>query len=236
MTPLLMLIATAALGVESGWEPLPEGGYDYMIQIEPQLLDILKKGDQEVFSDVPSHIDVRRFRIFAGTGKLARVDAPNQPPAQPPSGGAGAPHAGGEPHDAGQSPLGSPPAEPDEHPHGGRHGMPAEHEKQPHEATPGHAADPSGGTLGAPGELSDSGAAAAPLDAHPAGFNSGQTPVEMNKPELKDQPERPWLPFVIAAVLLCCSLGANLYLGWIAWDARIRYREALSKFRPAPAA
>ncbi len=42
---------------------------EYIIQIEPQLIDTLAK-DHDLSSDVPAGLDVRRFRITVGTGKL----------------------------------------------------------------------------------------------------------------------------------------------------------------------
>jgi len=61
-------------------------------------------------------------------------------------------------------------------------------------------------------------------------------PHDANKPNtdiVAGEPARPWLAFVAVMAFLCCSLGANLYLGWAAWDARSRYREVLARFRPA---
>ena len=42
-----------------------------------------------------------------------------------------------------------------------------------------------------------------------------------------------WIAFVDRAwCCLCCSLGANIYLGWTAWDARSRYRATLARAAP----
>jgi hypothetical protein len=83
MSSLFILITAAALGIEVGWVPLTEGGHEYTIQIEPQLLEVLQRGEDEIFSDVPPELDVRRYRLMVGTGKLARVFArpgdPNEP-------------------------------------------------------------------------------------------------------------------------------------------------------------
>ncbi len=65
---------------------------------------------------------------------------------------------------------------------------------------------------------------------------SGANSVEAQRPNLPgDAESRPWLVLVTAIALLCCSLGGNIYLGWIAWDARHRYRGALAKWRGASA-
>jgi hypothetical protein len=43
------------------------------------------------------------------------------------------------------------------------------------------------------------------------------------------------MPFFVALVLLCCSLGANIYLAWAAWHARSQYRSIISNVRTSPA-
>lgn len=85
MNALMILVATAAVGVDVGWQPLSDGGVEYIIQIEPQLLDTLAK-DHDLSSDLPTGLDVRRFRITVGTAQLPRIM-----PAAPP--GAAAPSA-----------------------------------------------------------------------------------------------------------------------------------------------
>jgi len=71
MNALLLLTATAALGIDYGYQPLPTGGVEYIIQIEPQLLAQVAQG-KPIMSDVPAGLDVRRFRIMVGTGQLPR--------------------------------------------------------------------------------------------------------------------------------------------------------------------
>jgi hypothetical protein len=41
------------------------------------------------------------------------------------------------------------------------------------------------------------------------------------------------MPLLFTAVALCVSLGGNVYLGWIAYSARSRYRGLVDKFRSA---
>jgi hypothetical protein len=38
-------------------------------------------------------------------------------------------------------------------------------------------------------------------------------------------PSKPWLPLVMTMLVLFASMGGNLYLGLIAWDARHHYRK-----------
>src|SRR5689334_20612327 len=73
MIPIYISLAVAALGIEVGWVPLPEGGHEYTIQLEPEMLEVLRKQKEEVFSEVPPQVHVRRYRLLVGTGKLARV-------------------------------------------------------------------------------------------------------------------------------------------------------------------
>lgn len=79
------LIVALTLGVDVGWRPLPEGGLEYIIQIEPELLRSLERG-QPIASDVPLILrDIRRYRIQVGNGPLPQegpLDAP-QPGAEP---------------------------------------------------------------------------------------------------------------------------------------------------------
>jgi hypothetical protein len=90
----------------------------------------------------------------------------------------------------------------------------------------------------APAELPNSGATAGSIksvtfDEKPAGTSVER---ETGKPELAGQPvSRPWFPLIAAIVLLGCSIGGNVFLGWVAYDARNRYRNAIAKFRGATA-
>ncbi len=218
MNPLLVLLATAALGVEVGWEPLPGGGHEYTIQIEPQLLGMLERGTEEIFSEVPPELDVRRYRIKVGTGQLPRnlgqpaTPEPGQPDRPPPA-------------DNDFDNL--PPA--GENDAGGLSGVESEPPEDNAASAPA-AAQP-------PEKLPMDGQASGPIEQ--AGFDSPSdesqdaAPVRARKPALPDEPGRPWSVLVGSVVLLCCSLGANVYLGWIAWDARHRYRSAVAKLRTA---
>jgi hypothetical protein len=75
-------------------------------------------------------------------------------------------------------------------------------------------------------------------DAQPAAHLAPVETHNTEKPALDSapgatEPNRPWLPFSVAMVLLCCSLGGNLYLGWIAAEARKRYRQVAAKLSGA---
>jgi hypothetical protein len=82
-TSAAICFAAAALGINFGWQRLPEGGMEYIIQLDPQSLDALRAG-QPIQSDVPPAAgEVRSYRIIVGTEKL-RCDVPPEKPKPPP--------------------------------------------------------------------------------------------------------------------------------------------------------
>ncbi len=73
MNGITVLVALAAVGVDYGWQPGVDGQLEYIVQIEPALLDALKSG-KEIASEIhPAARGVRRFRIRVGTGALPRI-------------------------------------------------------------------------------------------------------------------------------------------------------------------
>ena len=99
MHALLLCLATAAVGVEVGWQELPEGGMEYIIQLDPQTLESLAAG-QAFRSDIhpeahPEAGEIRSYRILVGKQPLPR-EIPPEPresfstaPQTLPSGSAG---------------------------------------------------------------------------------------------------------------------------------------------------
>ena len=76
-------LLTATLGFDVGWQPLEDGGMEYIIQIEPHVLEMLKSGEQLV-SDIPPNLrGVRSYRIVVGTEKLPREGEMPEPEAPP---------------------------------------------------------------------------------------------------------------------------------------------------------
>lgn len=213
MTPLMVLVAAAALGIDAGWQPLADGGHEYTIQIEPSIVGMLERGS-DLVSEVPPQVNVRRFRVTIGSGALARIDG--EPPA-----------SAAQPADAarGDSTERAAAAHP---------ALPGGDEPPAGPSSPVDEAALSGPTV--PAKFSDQGSDAQPLGERPAGYEGQQQVHAAEKPQLEPGPAdagQPWLPLLIAAVLLCCSLGTNFYLAWVAWDARARYRSAVSKLRTA---
>lgn len=82
MNVLLISIAVASLGVDFGWKRLPDGGSEYIIQLDQQTLDALRDG-QPIHSDVKSGAgEVRSFKIIVGNDLLAQ-EPPLEKPAPP---------------------------------------------------------------------------------------------------------------------------------------------------------
>ncbi len=246
MTHIMVLLAATTLGVEAGWQPLAEGGHEYTIQIEPSLVSVLQSGN-DVVSEVPPQVDVRRFRIKLGSGKLSRIDGPpraavaatqSAPAAQPADSSADstAPLWSKESEQAptfgdreeGKAPSAESLAMPDLPP------PPADDTAAA--ASPGAAAS----EPAMPANFQEPPANVQPL-AETSTAPSANTPAttdeakshDTQKPALASggEAEQPWLPLLLVVVFLACSLGANLYLGWIAYDARHRYRDALARVR-----
>jgi hypothetical protein len=90
MNTLLIYVATATLGIQTGWERLPEGGMEYVIQLDAAALNALRDG-QAIQSDIPSAAgEIRSYRIYMGNAKPQRQDpplklAPPLPPAEKPA-------------------------------------------------------------------------------------------------------------------------------------------------------
>src|SRR5262249_31391280 len=66
-------LASAVVGVDWGYRPLPTGGIEYIVQISPQALDDLAAGGGEIVSQAPPELyDVRKLRLTVGKQKLPR--------------------------------------------------------------------------------------------------------------------------------------------------------------------
>jgi len=235
MSPIFVLIATAALGIEVGWEPLADGGHEYTIQIEPQLIDLLKEGNDEIAGAVPADIEVRRYRIWVGTDTLPRVAGPPRQPTRSQTAGLKAsPRANSTFKPPGEPEAAASPGDTDENqqppqlPPTTLHG--ADQDSQEHaRASDAPARLPAGAAGEQPLETASFNARGEAKGANESGENLSASAVASALQEL------PVSVLLAAAAVLFCSMGANLYLGWIAWDARRRYRAAVAKPRAAPA-
>lgn len=70
--------------------------------------------------------------------------------------------------------------------------------------------------------------------AQPAGYAE---PTDQHQAERRPalgaadaaQADKPWLPLVLTGIGLLVSVGVNFYLGWLAYEARRRYRALLER-------
>ncbi len=181
MGPMAFFAATALLGFQFGWQPRPEGGVQYIIELTPEALEAMRAGES-IESDLPPQVlqEVRSFRIVVGDKILARK-LPPRPAAAPAA----------LPLDLAGKALAEQPAA---------------------FVAPASAGNP----------------AATAIPARPAA-NAAAAPAA--GPAVAGEPaaERPWLPLWLTVLALFASLGGNLFLAWITWDARSRYRSLLGQ-------
>jgi hypothetical protein len=70
MNGIVLLMSMTAIGVDYGWQIGADGQVEYIVQIEPSLVESLKNG-KEIASEIRPEVgNVRRFRIRVGTGAL----------------------------------------------------------------------------------------------------------------------------------------------------------------------
>jgi hypothetical protein len=76
MDAALMLLYLFAAGVNYGWQPAKDdqSGYEYIVQVEPELLDNMRRGEPApIESNVPPEVSpIRKVRIVIGRGELPR--------------------------------------------------------------------------------------------------------------------------------------------------------------------
>ncbi|MDA7977820.1 MAG: hypothetical protein MPJ50_03500 [Pirellulales bacterium] len=76
MNAIILLLAASTAGVDVGWQPLAGGGFEYIIQIEPEALESLKAGNDIISEIPPELVGVKRYRITVGTGPVPRIGTP----------------------------------------------------------------------------------------------------------------------------------------------------------------
>lgn len=218
-----LALLTAVLGVDVGWQPLPNGGLEYIIQIEPQLLDSIRAGN-DLVSDIPANLQgVRSYRITIGSDRLPRIGEPAE---------VGGPDAAAGPGSSIDDLAG---AEPDSTttylPQGTIAGgdtefrlrvvaakLPAGAEQMPET---GPLAD--GPLLFAP---------TTPDESHQADTQAAAAD-ERAADVARPADERPWTLLALAVLGLFLSLGFNLFLGWATWGFRQRYESLAARLAGA---
>jgi hypothetical protein len=232
----MLLLAAASIGVDFGWQPIAGGGVEYIIQIEPELLESLASGRADIVSEIPPFLrGVRSYRITVGTGPLPHQGEP--PPLQEaaePDENEGMPGPGGDPFEGSfggvaAKPLRRP-ALRDDH---GSDVNPAGYEETDdadEQAThDGPDGKPAKGGAGAAGGAAGRSAAGNAAAGEAAGGEDEPSPSDQDSPPAETAPSRPWLPLGLALVALCASLAANAYQGWVTLALRQRYLLLLAR-------
>ena len=76
MDAAALVLLVSGVGVGFGWQPMPDGSprYEYIVQVEPELLATLAGGQSiPISGDVPEHVHpIGRVRLVVGRGALPR--------------------------------------------------------------------------------------------------------------------------------------------------------------------
>ena len=210
MSPTLTCLVLALVGVDLGYRPAANGGADFIIQINPATLQALRPG-QSIEIDVPREArEVRpsHFSIWLGNESLPHVlpVAASSPPAMAPIVPASPvmPATAAMPAPSRDVPAGREPA---------RSGPPFALAAP--RSTTAH-----GWPLLTPRTSAQSAATGSPLESRIGGL----APVNTDVGTLA--PDRPWLAMCLLVIAL---LASNVYVGWLFWDARQRYRGLLTR-------
>ena len=211
MTAIALFAAATLLGVNVGWQPTPDGGVEYIIQIPPQAIESFVPGRRSKATSRRRCSARCNLRIIVGNKTLPRT-LPAHPAGEPKAMPAEKGPAGEQ-----KAPAEKGPAVDQKEPEPEK--RPAVEQKEPE----------IGVTAAAPAPL-PSNPASKPLTGQAAVFNE-PAPAEA-RPVVAGSgmpAAKPWLPLWLTAVALFASLGANVYLGWIAVDVRRRWRTLVEK-------
>ncbi|GAB6166366.1 hypothetical protein JCM19992_23660 [Thermostilla marina] len=199
MYSALPAVGFLLIAVQAGWQPAETGGVEYILQIEPDLLQDLAEGATVAESDFPPELvgKIVRYRITVGTTPPPRIAPPDQP--EPPQ--------VATPEASTSSPEEAPPATLPEIPQGRRL-----------EAVPAVFAESE--TPGGP-STSPSDASATPQTSS---TETRQTGVSLSSSDTKP---RPWLPLTLAISGMVAAVAGMLYTGWLAVEYRRKYLSLL---------
>jgi hypothetical protein len=249
MTSWIVLMATATLGVDQGWQPIAGGGYEYIIQIEPETLDSIRSG-RDLFLHLPeSMVGVQSYRITSGSGPLPHNGEP--PPAIAQAARTevpGGPRLGGAPNPMPKGPDLRKGADMGK-------GAVADEKATPETMTPEPGSRPlpvqptgnrqAEGNQQATGNQQASGESASPVAAMADATKTPRTAVPNEPPQDGGSPSddlpkgfdaagraetKPvWMSLNAALMVLFASLGVNMFLGWVTVAQRGRYRSVLAR-------
>jgi hypothetical protein len=259
----VILLVSPAEAVDFGWQPLSEGGIEYQVQIEPQLVDSFRR--EGYTSEVPPGLrDIRRIHITVGSERL-----PNQGDLQGPKVTKATPPASDTKSDSKVVEQSLPPAQPQTF----GETEPKREVPQTDDTTKKTA------TESPPPLLDSSRPVTLPFfQSAPAKKVASETADTPEKPKLKpyegpaiavaDKEEssrshwksveagmpatpgssgspsnsppvavsKPWGVLMFVLLVLFASLGANVYLAWIHQEVRLKYRALVTEMHGGSAA
>src|SRR5262245_55941078 len=76
MNAISILLVASTFGVDYGWQQNENGQWEYIVQVEPSLLNSLAEG-RTIVSTLPPELEgVRRFVLRVGTSEVPRDHIP----------------------------------------------------------------------------------------------------------------------------------------------------------------
>jgi hypothetical protein len=210
-----LLIAAASMGIDAGWQPLPEGGLEYIVQIEPEMLaNLSPELLEDNISDIPPALapSVRKIRLTFGSGDLPRQELPEAAPA------------------AVEAPVPAAPANTALPPGQAVVAAPAANHADAAPELDGAAEAPAGSTFR---EQADTPGQVPAVSNRPILGGSMTDASAAEADALPPGESKPWLPLVAAALVAGGSFFGMLFFAWIAYDYRGRYRDAMHKLLAA---
>jgi hypothetical protein len=239
---LTFVLAAAATAVQFGWKPLESGGNEYIVEVEPELIDTFRK--EGFSSDVPPELrDIRRIVIQVGTGNLPHQGEMTvlKPPLP---GDVNGPHLAAPQFGAATTADNSatqPPSIYDRQSTGAVASAPPFSRgasSPPPLLSPNAAeADNSAAPLTRPAtHPAQSAASFQDVSGSPSDSfvvrSGGATSANTTAPA---EPNKPWLLLLGVTAGLIASAAANVYLGWMHWETRRRYQAVVDELHFAKA-
>jgi hypothetical protein len=228
MCGIYVWVATAALGIDFGWQRDNNGSVEYIIRLEPQAVEALKNGT-DIFSDLPPALrKVRSYRLTTSDAPLPHQgELPAESPVETEKPAIPAEVTAMSPTQTAESGV-----------------VQAGHQETPQTLTPdpssGPILGPASGTKEMPqkpisllGERPRVGNSVA-IPLHNAASDDAGSPSDVVPPGVDPNgqtPAKPWWPLTLCLLGLFASLGGNIFLGWITADQRGKYRDLVQRLR-----
>lgn len=206
MHAAILGVAVSLVGIKVGWVVAPDRSVEYVIQLDADDLERFQ-AERTIESDVPAQVkNIRRYRIELGMGSLPPPQHP-LPKEEPP------PRVPGPPRDAGnRNPV--------------QFSSVYTKGSGPRASTfPGWVMRPEDKPEDKKAAKGKQGTAAQGTGTEAKSGKQGATQTQ------GAGPSKPWGSLAAVLIALCGSLGGNLYLGWMMWETRRRYRGLLERQR-----